>query len=52
MQQLHLKYPHYGWNKNKGYGTPVHRTAIEKHGLCEYHRKSFDISPEKFVIVL
>jgi ribonuclease HII len=43
MQHLHEKYPHYGWNKNKGYGTLQHRQAIEIHGLCEYHRKSFAI---------
>ncbi|HTL07681.1 MAG TPA: ribonuclease HII, partial [Chitinophagaceae bacterium] len=27
MVQLHERYPHYGWNSNKGYGTPVHRKA-------------------------
>ncbi len=43
MQQLHLQYPHYGWNNNKAYGTAVHRQAIEVHGLCKYHRKSFNI---------
>lgn len=43
MQQLHQEYPHYGWNKNKGYGTLVHRDAIVAHGLCKYHRRSFSI---------
>ncbi|MDP4246762.1 MAG: ribonuclease HII, partial [Bacteroidota bacterium] len=43
MQRLHDEYPHYGWNTNKGYGTPEHREAIEKFGLCAYHRKSFNI---------
>jgi len=43
MQQAHTAFPHYGWNTNKGYGTPQHRKAIETHGLCEYHRKSFNI---------
>jgi ribonuclease HII len=33
----------YYWNKNKGYGTPEHKSAIETHGLCRYHRKSFNI---------
>jgi ribonuclease HII len=46
MQQLHKEYPHYGWNTNKAYGTPVHRKAIETHGLCKYHRKSFNIFQE------
>ncbi len=43
LQQLHLQYSHYGWDKNKGYGTPYHRKAIATHGLCEWHRKSFRI---------
>jgi ribonuclease HII len=43
MQQLHHEFPHYGWDKNKGYGTAVHRDAIAVHGLCTYHRKSFNI---------
>lgn len=46
MQQLHLDFPHYGWNKNKGYGTAAHRNAIEQHGLCLHHRLSFNIQPE------
>ena len=45
MQQLHKKFPHYGWNKNKGYGTLTHRKAIEEHGLCKYHRRSFRLIP-------
>jgi len=45
LDTLHKAYPVYGWNKNKGYGTAVHRAAIEVHGLCEYHRKSFAILP-------
>lgn len=47
MAQIHNQYPHYGWNKNKGYGTAEHRSAIELHGLCEYHRKSFNIMPNQ-----
>ncbi|MEO6734280.1 MAG: ribonuclease HII [Ferruginibacter sp.] len=43
MQQLHLEFPHYGWNKNKAYGTGMHRKAIGSFGLCKYHRKSFNI---------
>ena len=45
MQQLHQQYPHYGWKDNKGYGTAFHRQAISLHGLCPYHRKSFNIVP-------
>jgi ribonuclease HII len=47
MQNIHLEYPHYCWNKNKGYGTADHRRAIEEFGLCEYHRKTFKILPSK-----
>lgn len=43
MQQLHEEFPQYNWAQNKGYGTPEHRRAIESHGLCKYHRKSFNI---------
>jgi ribonuclease HII len=44
MQRLHSEFPHYGWDKNKGYGTLIHRKAIEEHGLCKYHRKSYKIT--------
>ena len=47
MKQLHEEFPQYGWDKNKGYGTLEHRTAIEKHGLCKYHRKSYHIEPKR-----
>jgi len=43
MCDLHNEFPHYNWAQNKGYGTPEHRRAIEEHGLCRYHRKSFNI---------
>lgn len=46
LQQLHVQYPHYGWDKNKGYGTLHHRKAIAEHGLCEWHRRSFRIGNE------
>jgi ribonuclease HII len=46
MIQLHESFPHYRWNTNKGYGTALHRNAIQHHGLCIHHRKSFDILPE------
>ncbi len=46
MQQIHTAFPEYGWDKNKGYGTAIHRKAIDEFGLCSYHRKSFNILPE------
>jgi ribonuclease HII len=48
MRNLHNEFPHYCWDSNKGYGTREHRTAIEKFGLCKYHRKSFNIDPANF----
>jgi ribonuclease HII len=45
MRQLHMEFPYYRWDSNKGYGTREHRDAIGQHGLCKYHRKSFNIQP-------
>lgn len=45
MKELHSAFPHYLWKKNKGYGTPEHRNAIATHGLCQHHRRSFNILP-------
>lgn len=50
MQQLHKEFPHYGWDQNKGYGTLVHRKAIEEYGLCKYHRKSFRLIPSQITL--
>lgn len=51
MQKLHKEYPVYAWSKNKGYGTLLHRNAIEKYGLSEYHRKSFNIIPTQIKLL-
>jgi ribonuclease HII len=45
MRALHIEFPHYRWDNNKGYGTREHRDAIQQFGLCKYHRKSFNILP-------
>ena len=42
MLRLHEEYPHYGWDRNKGYPTKEHRLAIREHGLSPYHRLSFN----------
>jgi ribonuclease HII len=47
MRNLHEEFPHYSWHNNKGYGTQEHRSAIEKFGLCKYHRMSFNIAPAR-----
>lgn len=41
MEQLAIEFPHYGWARNVGYPTPVHRAAIREHGPCLWHRMSF-----------
>lgn len=41
MNELHIKFPEYAWNNNKGYPTPAHRKAIIENGLTPYHRRSF-----------
>lgn len=41
MIKLSRRYRRYGWESNKGYGTPEHAAAIKKHGVCTHHRRSF-----------
>jgi len=41
MRVLHRRYPGYGFDRHKGYGTPAHRAAIARLGLCAIHRRTF-----------
>jgi len=41
MNSYHMRWPAYGFNKNKGYGTKHHREIIKMIGPCSIHRKSF-----------
>lgn len=41
MRELHQRYPQYGFEDHKGYGTEVHLRALETHGPCPEHRVSF-----------
>lgn len=41
MERLHEEFPMYNWKKNAGYLTAEHIAAIDKYGLCKYHRPSF-----------
>ena len=41
MLEYSREYPNYKWEKNKGYGTKDHFSAIEQFGLTPLHRKSF-----------
>lgn len=43
MNELHEKYPMYGWKSNKGYPTKAHRAAIAQYGPSPYHRLSFQL---------
>lgn len=44
MDDLHLKFPQYKLNENKGYPSLAHRQAILKFGRTEIHRKSFKLN--------
>lgn len=41
MREAAQAHPHYGWEANKGYGTPEHLEALRRHGPTPLHRKSF-----------
>ncbi len=41
MGHIAKKYPHYGFEKNSGYPTQMHRDAIKQHGITPFHRLSF-----------
>lgn len=41
MVRLAKRYRRYGWESDKGYGTPEHALAVKKHGICTHHRRSF-----------
>jgi len=41
MIQLAQTWPQYGFERHKGYGTPEHKTALDRHGVTPLHRRSF-----------
>lgn len=41
MQQLHAQFPHYGWDRNAGYGTAAHQQGLRTHGVNAHHRRSY-----------
>ena len=43
MRKIHEEFPQYNWKKNMGYPTREHKEAINKHGITDYHRKSFKL---------
>ncbi len=46
MKKLHIEFPDYDWKNNKGYPTPKHKAAIAKHGITDFHRKSFRLNEQ------
>ncbi len=47
MEKLSITYSEYGWERNVGYPTKEHRSAIEKYGITPFHRKSFRLLPNQ-----
>ncbi|PCH77112.1 MAG: ribonuclease HII [Flavobacteriaceae bacterium] len=47
MEKIHLDFPNYAWDRNKGYPTKVHRQGIRDHGITKHHRKTFKLLPEQ-----
>ena len=41
MLEMAQKYPQYGFDRHKGYGTRAHYAAIDEFGPCPIHRMSF-----------
>jgi ribonuclease HII len=48
MKNYAKKFPEYGFEKHKGYGTKFHLKMLKKNGPCKIHRKSF--GPVKRVV--
>ena len=44
MREAACRYPEFGFDRHKGYGTAVHREAIRRHGLSPIHRRTFNFS--------
>lgn len=43
MNDLDSLFPEYGWKRNKGYPTKLHRQAILKNGITIHHRNTFNL---------
>lgn len=41
MRELHARWPHYGFDRHKGYPSPLHLDALKAHGPCPEHRRSY-----------
>lgn len=47
---LHLQYPHYAFDRHKGYPTALHLERLRAHGVSPVHRKSY--APVRALLVL
>ena len=45
MTKLAKEFPFYGWERNMGYPTKMHREGIREHGTTPFHRMSFQLLP-------
>lgn len=52
MTEAAKKYPGYGWEKNMGYPTKIHREGIRKQGTTPLHRMSFRLLPDQLELDL
>lgn len=43
MTQIHKEFPHYGWDRNKGYPTQSHIRALQNCGTSPWHRRTFQV---------
>jgi ribonuclease HII len=41
MKKLSVLHPEYGWERNAGYGTAYHQSALMRYGVTPHHRKTF-----------
>lgn len=49
MVKIAEKYPQYGFEQHKGYPTQQHLDAIEQHGICDIHRKTYKPIKDKLM---
>ena len=50
MESYHQIYPQYDFVNNRGYGTDDHRRALQQHGPCPIHRRSFEGVSEPWLL--
>ncbi len=51
MHVLAARYPGYAWERNSGYGTLVHRAALDERGLTPHHRRSFCLDEQPSLVL-